>query len=110
MYQSELFPILIDSYEVHKLATRHLVNEVKFMEDIELILKGLYVQLNPDVIERVILINFGFLLEFSSNIIFIHVRIHFKFDTITNDEVLKYCMLADKKDKMNKQVKTKAKN
>ena len=54
IYQAELLPLLLDVFEVHKLSCKHCES---MKADVEDLLTALYIQLNPDSINRVFFLN-----------------------------------------------------
>ena len=49
-YQNELVPILLDSFEVHKIASK---NCQAILKPVENLLLKLYIQFNPEALARV---------------------------------------------------------
>ncbi|CAF0778497.1 unnamed protein product [Brachionus calyciflorus] len=72
-YQNDLVPLLIDSYEVYKLASKNNEKITKFCENN---LTKLYIQFNPEALSRS--------------------------TPISMDEIIKFCLMMDRKEKINK--------
>ncbi|RNA38515.1 calcineurin-binding cabin-1 isoform X1 [Brachionus plicatilis] len=77
-YQNDLVPLLLDSFEIYKIAFKNNEKVAKFCENH---LTKLYVQFNPEALNRN--------------------------TPISIDEIIKFCLLIERKEKINK-VKTKS--
>ena len=91
--QRNLVPILLDSFELSRVILKHCDELTK---EIEQLLRHLYIQFHPDLLSKVTC-SFR-CLKWLSRYLFLS----FKVDRITMDDITKYCLSLEKRDKPNR--------